>query len=67
MAIACLRLVTFLPERPLLRVPRFLSRMTFATFRLAVVFLAATKYPSGRRGRMLKFLLAREQLFAQGL
>jgi hypothetical protein len=46
---------------------RFLSRMTFATFRLAVVFLAAIKYPSGRRGRMLKFLLAREQLFAQGL
>ncbi len=32
MAIACLRLVTFLPDRPLLSVPRFRSRITFSTF-----------------------------------
>src|SRR5438552_12738600 len=32
MAIACLRLVTFLPDFPLLRVPRFFSCMTFLTF-----------------------------------
>jgi hypothetical protein len=31
-AIACLRLVTFLPERPLRNVPRLRSRMTFSTF-----------------------------------
>jgi hypothetical protein len=39
MAMACLRLVTFLPE-PLFKVPRFLSRMTRATVRLALFFLA---------------------------
>lgn len=33
MAMACLRLVTFLPELPLRNVPRFRSRITFATFR----------------------------------
>jgi hypothetical protein len=32
MAIACLRLFTFLPERPLLRVPRFLSCIARRTF-----------------------------------
>src|SRR5688572_29292726 len=32
MAIACLRLVTFLPDRPLRSVPRFRSRITFSTF-----------------------------------
>jgi hypothetical protein len=32
MAIACLRLVTFLPERPLLKVPRLRSRIAFLTF-----------------------------------
>ena len=31
-AIACLRLVTFRPERPLRSVPRLRSRMTFSTF-----------------------------------
>src|SRR5262245_14210610 len=31
-AIACLRLVTFLPELPLRSVPRFRSRITFSTF-----------------------------------
>jgi hypothetical protein len=41
-AMACLRLFTFVPERPLLSVPCFLSRMTRATFRLALFFLAAT-------------------------
>ena len=32
MAIACLRLLTFLPERPLFKVPLFRSRMAFPTF-----------------------------------
>ncbi len=32
MATACLRLVTFLPDRPLRSVPRFRSRITFSTF-----------------------------------
>src|SRR5690606_36904289 len=31
-AIACLRLVTFLPERPLFNVPRLRSRIARATF-----------------------------------
>jgi hypothetical protein len=31
-AIACLRLVTFLPEPPLFKVPAFNSFMTFSTF-----------------------------------
>jgi hypothetical protein len=31
-AIACLRLLTFRPERPLRSVPRLRSRMTFSTF-----------------------------------
>jgi hypothetical protein len=31
-AIACLRLVTFLPECPLFNVPAFISFMTFSTF-----------------------------------
>jgi hypothetical protein len=36
-AIACLRLVTFLPERPLRNVPAFISRIAFATFLPAVL------------------------------
>lgn len=32
MAMACLRLVTFFPLRPLFSVPRFCSRITFSTF-----------------------------------
>jgi len=35
MAIACFRLVTFFPLRPLRSVPRLLSRITRATFLLA--------------------------------
>jgi hypothetical protein len=31
-AIACLRLFTFLPERPLFKVPRLRSRIAFLTF-----------------------------------
>jgi len=34
-AIACFRLVTFLPERPLLSVPRLRSRITCRTLRWA--------------------------------
>jgi hypothetical protein len=41
-AIACLRLVTFLPERPLLRVPRFRLRMELSTFRDAFLLYLAT-------------------------
>ena len=33
MAIACLRLVTFFPERPLFKVPLFRSCIAFLTFR----------------------------------
>ncbi len=46
MAIACLRLVTFLPERPLRSVPCLRSRITFSIFfdafllYLAMVMLA---------------------------
>jgi hypothetical protein len=47
MAMACLRLVTFLPELPLRNVPRFRSRITFATFRdadlLYFLLLAMTR------------------------
>jgi hypothetical protein len=32
MAIACFRLFTFLPDRPLFRVPFFRSRIAFSTF-----------------------------------
>jgi hypothetical protein len=42
-AIACLRLVTFLPERPLRSVPRFRSSIARLTFwdALRLYFLAA--------------------------
>ena len=44
---ACLRLVTFLPDLPLRNVPRFRSRITFATFRdadlLYFLLLAMTR------------------------
>jgi hypothetical protein len=36
-AIACLRLVTFLPERPLRRVPRLRSRIVFSTLLWALL------------------------------
>jgi len=46
MAIACLRLVTFFPDRPLRRVPAFLSRMTFSTLALAaLLYLVAITAP----------------------
>ena len=49
MAIACLRLVTFLPERPLFSFPRFISCISVSTFlpaegeylRVEVVFFEA--------------------------
>jgi hypothetical protein len=41
-AIACLRLVTFFPERPLLSVPLFRSRIARATFRDAFLPYLAT-------------------------
>ena len=47
---ACLRLVTFLPDPPLRSVPRFRSRITFATFRdadlLYFLLLAMTRLRS---------------------
>jgi len=64
MAIACLRLFTFLPDRPLFSVPCFRSLITRATFRLAAFFFAAMLDSSGRFRRRLKFLLAREQFLA---
>jgi hypothetical protein len=55
-AIACLRLVTFLPLPPLRSVPCFLSCMVFSTFLDAVLcfammssFLAAVQQISGQR------------------
>src|SRR5687768_6657350 len=47
MAMACLRLVTFLPLRPLLSVPFFLRRIALATVLLAplLYFLAMSGSP----------------------
>ena len=47
-AIACLRLVTFLPERPLRNVPRLRSRMTFSIFfdAFLLYFLAMVLHPT---------------------
>jgi len=42
-AMACFLLVTFLPERPLLNVPRLRSRITFRTFFCAVLPYFAIK------------------------
>jgi hypothetical protein len=53
-AIACLRLVTRFPDRPLRRVPRFRSRMTFSTFFDAFLPYFAIEIPlrPGVRGRI---------------
>jgi len=49
-AIACLRLVTFRPERPLRSVPRLRSRMTFSTFFDAfLLYFLAMRPPSDNR------------------
>jgi hypothetical protein len=45
MAMACLRLFTFLPERPLLKVPRFRSCMAFRTFADAFLLYFAIIIP----------------------
>src|SRR2546423_1849329 len=46
MATACLRLVTFLPELPLLSVPRFRSCIAFSTFFEAfLLYLRAMPQP----------------------
>jgi len=47
MAMACLRLVTFLPELPLLSVPRFRSCIAFSTLSCAFFpyFVAIRKSP----------------------
>lgn len=43
MAIACLRLLTLAPERPLFSLPRFISRTAFLTLRpLALPYFRAT-------------------------
>ena len=44
-AMACLRFVTFLPDRPLFSVPRFISCMARLTFRLPLLLLAAMYSP----------------------
>src|SRR6187549_1880380 len=47
MAMACLRLVTFLPERPLRRVPRLRSRITWRTLRWAFLpYFRAMRAPT---------------------
>jgi hypothetical protein len=45
-AMACFRLLTLLPERPLFKVPRLRSRIAFATFldAASLYFLALTLY-----------------------
>lgn len=43
-AMACSRLFTVFPERPLLSVPRFISCSACLTFRLPMVVFAATRY-----------------------
>ena len=51
-AIACFRLVTFLPDPPLRSVPRFRSRITFATFFCAALpyrAMGETPFVSGER------------------
>jgi hypothetical protein len=49
-AIACLRLVTFLPDRPLRNFPRLRSRITFATFFDAfLLYFLAMNAPSDNR------------------
>jgi hypothetical protein len=46
-AMACLRLVTFLPERPLRSVPRLRSRMAWRTLRCAFLpYFLAMKPPT---------------------
>ena len=46
MAIACLRLVTFLPDRPLRSVPAFRSCMAFSTLALlALLYFVAIILP----------------------
>jgi hypothetical protein len=51
MAIACFRLFTFLPDRPLFRVPFFRSRIAFSTFSDAFLlyFAIMTSSESFRR------------------
>jgi hypothetical protein len=46
MAIACLRLLTFLPERPLRSFPRFISCIARFTVRFAHLRLAAMELRS---------------------
>jgi hypothetical protein len=61
-AIACFRLVTFLPERPLLNVPFFrlcIARFTFCAaflpyLAIAVPFCDATSFPSSGTKRELR-------------
>jgi hypothetical protein len=54
MAIACLRLVTFFPERPLLSFPCFISFMARSTFLpLALLYLRAKFYLPFHRPRHL--------------
>jgi len=49
MAIACLRLVTFFPERPLLSSPRFISCMARLTLLLAFLPYLGIGVPSFRK------------------
>jgi hypothetical protein len=50
MAIACLRLVTFVPERPLRSVPCFISCITRSTLRsLDLLYVRAMTYSMQRR------------------
>jgi hypothetical protein len=50
-AIACLRLVTFLPERPLLSVPRLRSRIARSTFFEAFLLYLGIPFPPSSQFR----------------
>ena len=54
-AIACFRLVTFFPERPLRSVPRFRSRIARATFCSAFRPYLAMRVPPQRADRRRRF------------
>src|SRR4029077_12510864 len=58
-AIACLRLVTFFPERPLFKVPRLRSCIALLTFRAAFFpYLAMVLPPLDFDFRAVGFILA---------
>jgi hypothetical protein len=58
-AIACLRLLTTLPDRPLRNSPRFISCIARLTFRFAVFRFAAMTFPVELDGRSIQGFVER--------